>query len=126
MKKTLVFMMCCVLAAFATNITLQADFEGSADAVSKGRKITPNFTADSIGMFDEGIAGKAIKIGPWKDMPTPGTTDTADRRFGYEYGIRDSVNSKSGAVSFMIRPARSPGLTASTRAPSSSPMPPPM
>ena len=92
------------MAAFATNITLQADFEGTADAVSKGRKISPTFFKDSIGMFDEGVAGKAIKLGPWQNMPTPGTTEMADRVFGYEYGVKDSMSSRRGAVSFWVKP----------------------
>ena len=104
MKRLLASLAVLTLTAFAANVTLQADFEDTADAVSKGSRLSPNFTKDMVGMFDKGITGKGIKIGPWVNMPTPGTTEMADRKFGYEYGVRDSVNSKSGAVSFWVSP----------------------
>ena len=71
-------------AAIAANITFQADFEKTVEAIANGGKVTPKFVGDNVGMFDKGISGDAVKIGPWPNMQTPETTDAADRNFGYE------------------------------------------
>ena len=104
MKKLIASLTLTTLSLFAANSTFQADFEDTVEGLSKGRTIGASFLKDSIGMFDKGISGKALKIGPWKDMPTPGATDSADRNFGYVYGVRECVNSKSGAISFWVSP----------------------
>ena len=89
MKRFLTLLATAAMVASAANMTFQADFEDTAEGLSKGRAIGASFVADSVGIFDKGLSGKAIKIGPWKDMPTPGTTETADRNFGYVYGVRE-------------------------------------
>ncbi len=113
MKRFLTLLATAAMVASAANMTFQADFEDTAEGLAKGRTVGAAFVEDRVGIFDKGLSGKAIKIGPWKDMPTPGTTETAGRNFGYTYGVRECVSSRSGAVSFWVSPVDWDG-TAST------------
>ena len=105
MRKQLLLVFSCAIAAMAANVTFQADFEGTADGFANGRRITPVFLQDKRGFLDKGISGKAIKIGPWLNMQIPETTDAKDCNFGYYYNVKGLVSSKRGAVSFWVSPA---------------------
>ena len=103
MKRFLASLAAVTMTAFAANVTFQADFEGTLEAFAKGNKIAPT-TMDTVGMFDKGITGKGVKVGPWLGMMTPETTETADRNFGYNYPINGCASTERGAVSFWVKP----------------------
>ncbi len=90
--------------AFAANVTFEASFDGSFNAgVAKGAS-APLKILETVDPFADGLKGKAVKIGPWKDMPTPGTTEREDRKFGLLYDGKGNINSQRGAVSFWVNP----------------------
>ena len=102
MKKIFAIVAVFVFSAFAANVTFKADFEDSLEATVRGLKTFPR-TKDRVGMFDKGISGRAVKIGPWKKMPTPGTNEIADRNFGYDY-FGHMASPSRGALSFWVKP----------------------
>ena len=89
---------------FGANLTLHVSFDkGLAADVANGKR-EPDAVQSNVAYQEDGVSGKGIKIGPWKNVETPGTTEVQDRNYRYVYSGMKNLNSEKGAMSFWVKP----------------------
>ncbi|MBO7742209.1 MAG: hypothetical protein J6S21_06605 [Victivallales bacterium] len=64
-----------------------------------------------MNVLADGISGKAIRIGGWQKLMTPGTTTFQDRAYTWQYPAAGNIDSKQGAVAFWVSPQDWDGTT---------------
>ena len=86
----------------AANPLFKADFDNGCNAEFAKGDAAPFAVADKLEMLTDGISGKALRIGHWEGILTPGTTDVRQRKYSYVYKAENNINHLKGSISFWV------------------------
>ena len=86
----------------AANPLFKADFDNGFNADFAKGDAAPFAVADKLEMLTDGISGKALRIGHWEGILTPGTTDVRQRKYSYVYKAENNINHLKGSISFWV------------------------
>ena len=75
----------------AANPLFKADFDNGCNAEFAKGDAAPFAVADKLEMLTDGISGKALRIGHWEGILTPGTTDVRQRKYSYVYKAENNI-----------------------------------
>ncbi len=89
---------------YGANLTFHASFDNGVSADFAQGSSEPVEVLSDVACQEDGILGKCVKIGPWKDVETPGTTEIQDRDYRYVYNAAKNLNAAKGAMSFWVKP----------------------
>ncbi|MBR4222056.1 MAG: hypothetical protein IKR81_12920, partial [Victivallales bacterium] len=92
------------VALFGANLTFHASFDKVLSADFAQGLGEPFEVLSDVAWQENGILGKCVRIGPWKDVETPGTTEIQDRDYHYVYHASKNLNATQGAISFWVKP----------------------
>ena len=88
----------------AANPLFKADFENGFKADFAKGNASPTTVADKLEMQTDGISGKALRIGIWDNILTPGTTEVRQRKYSYVYKAENNIEHDKGSISFWVAP----------------------
>ncbi|MBR4220491.1 MAG: hypothetical protein IKR81_04995, partial [Victivallales bacterium] len=95
---------CAGAVLYGANLTFHASFDKGLSADFAQGSSEPVEVLSDVACQEDGILGKCVKIGPWKDVETPGTTEIQDRDYRYVYNAAKNLNAAKGAISFWVKP----------------------
>ena len=93
-----------VVQLFGAELLFDASFDKGTAADSAKGDAAPYATSDTAAALADGLHGKAVRIGTWKELMTPGTTDVKDRAYHWQYHAQGNIDYRKGAVSFWVAP----------------------
>ena len=92
------------MVLLSANLTFHASFDNGLVADVANGKREPIQVLGDVAFQESGVSGKGVRIGPWKDVETPGTTEIHDRNYRYAYNGIKNLSSSKGAMSFWVKP----------------------